>query len=258
MEHSNFHIGTIGWSYDEWVGSFYPEFTQRDRYLEEYSERFNSVEAISTAKKAPSRDSIARWRLKTPDDFKFVMTAPQSVFYGQSPWKPDREFNEFLSRCDMLGGHLGPILIELPRGMGISHLPEVTSFLKKLPKGYVYCVDPRSSDWNHDFFFENLRDCGVALAHSNISSETWRVDTADTVMLRMKGSRARDWPDFSRLRLDKTEEMKKWAARVARLVSADRPVYVLFGNSYAGFAPASAELFKRMVKKMVSRAEGNE
>lgn len=259
MEHSNFHLGTAGWSYDEWVGVFYPEFTTRDRYLQEYSKYFNAVEVMSTARKIPSRDAITRWRNNTPDNFKFAMTAPLSLFSETSPWKPGRDFTNFLKGCELLGGNLGPILLELPWHTGISHLPDASTLFKNLPSGFVYAVEPGNSEWNHEFFYEVLRDCGISMVHSNLSDiETAHVDTADTVYIRMKGRKKKTWQDYSELRIDKRDEMRKWASRVARIVTADRPVYIFFTNQYAGFAPGSAELFKRKVKTVVSTLEGEE
>lgn len=259
MKHPNFHIGTAGWSYDEWVGAFYPEFTTRDRYLVEYSNYFNAVEVMSTARKIPTKDAITRWREKTPDNFKFAMTAPATLFTEFAAWKPGHDFNLFLNRCEMLGGNLGPILLELPWHTGISHLPDASSLFKSLPKGFTYAVDPGNSEWNHAFFFDMLKDHRIALVRTNLSeSSTAAVDTADTVYIRMKGSKKHKWDDYSQIRIDKKEEMRKWAGRVAKLITADRPVYIFFTNHYAGFAPGSAELFKRKVKRFVDAIEGEE
>jgi hypothetical protein len=38
------HIGTSGWSYEHWLGRFYPEEAKGDSQLKQYARSFRSVE----------------------------------------------------------------------------------------------------------------------------------------------------------------------------------------------------------------------
>ncbi len=63
------HIGTMGWSYDFWIGNFYPESS--DNLLGEYAKNFDTVEINNTFYRIPSRDNVLNWKEETPDDFIF-------------------------------------------------------------------------------------------------------------------------------------------------------------------------------------------
>jgi uncharacterized protein YecE (DUF72 family) len=52
------NIGTMGWSYDFWVGSLYPTGTRSSEYLARYSMLFNTVEADSTFYRIPSKKTV--------------------------------------------------------------------------------------------------------------------------------------------------------------------------------------------------------
>ncbi len=54
------HIGTMGWSYDFWIGNFYPEGS--DNLLGEYSKNFDTVEINNTFYRIPSRDTVRNWK----------------------------------------------------------------------------------------------------------------------------------------------------------------------------------------------------
>lgn len=42
------HVGTMGWSYDFWVGNFYPRGLRPSEFLAEYSKHFGTVEVNNT------------------------------------------------------------------------------------------------------------------------------------------------------------------------------------------------------------------
>ena len=50
-----FHVGTSGFSYDEWRPAFYPEGTKKDGMLSYYSSQLPAVRATSTSGEACCR-----------------------------------------------------------------------------------------------------------------------------------------------------------------------------------------------------------
>jgi len=69
------HIGTSGWSFDSWVGSFYPEDISKNKILSYYAKRFETVELNNSFYQLPTEDNIAHWLESTPDAFIFSCKA---------------------------------------------------------------------------------------------------------------------------------------------------------------------------------------
>ena len=73
-------VGTSGYNYPEWRGSFYPEkFTHRQDARRIYAERFPTVEINYTFYRMPTEKLLAGWAAGTPDDFTFTLKAPRRI-----------------------------------------------------------------------------------------------------------------------------------------------------------------------------------
>ena len=55
-----FLVGTSGFSYKEWKGSFYPDDLPNDQMLSYYGERLNAVEINNTFYRMPSWKVLRR------------------------------------------------------------------------------------------------------------------------------------------------------------------------------------------------------
>jgi uncharacterized protein YecE (DUF72 family) len=76
-------IGTSGWSYDDWVGNFYPEALRnaKDQWLGYYGKFLNTVEINSTFYRVPEEFIINNWikKAKRLESFEFSLKLPQLV-----------------------------------------------------------------------------------------------------------------------------------------------------------------------------------
>ena len=73
------HVGTSGYSYPEWRGSFYPERFPGAQMLPYYAERFGTVELNNTFYRMPTVKTIAGWDRDTPVGFVFALKAPRRI-----------------------------------------------------------------------------------------------------------------------------------------------------------------------------------
>ena len=73
------HIGTSGWSYDEWVGDFYPAGTSKCDMLEYYVKQFNSVEINATFYRMPFENMVKGWRNRAPDTFSYSVKGNRQI-----------------------------------------------------------------------------------------------------------------------------------------------------------------------------------
>lgn len=74
-----FWIGTSGFQYPEWKGSFYPEKMPASKMLPYYADHFASTEINYTFRRIPAEKTIVTWSGATPPNFKFAFKAPQRV-----------------------------------------------------------------------------------------------------------------------------------------------------------------------------------
>ena len=79
----NLYVGTSGYSYKEWKGTFYPEDLPEKQMLRFYGERFRAVEINNTFYRMPKESVLEAWGSEVPSDFKFVLKAPQRITHMQ-------------------------------------------------------------------------------------------------------------------------------------------------------------------------------
>ena len=72
-------VGTAGYNYPEWRGTFYPEKFSTDKMLAYYAERFPTVEINYTFYRMPNEKLLAGWSAGTPEHFSFTLKAPRRI-----------------------------------------------------------------------------------------------------------------------------------------------------------------------------------
>lgn len=75
----NLYVGTSGYSYKEWKGTFYPEDLPDKAMLKFYGERFRAVEINNTFYRMPKASVLEAWAGEVPADFKFILKASQPL-----------------------------------------------------------------------------------------------------------------------------------------------------------------------------------
>ena len=74
-----FWVGTSGYNYAEWKGSFYPERFSSKKMLPYYAERLPTVEINYTFYRMPTERLLAGWAEVTPEEFRFTLKAPRRI-----------------------------------------------------------------------------------------------------------------------------------------------------------------------------------
>ena len=59
-------VGTSGYNYPEWKGSFYPEKLPASSMLSYYSERLSTVEINYTYYRMPNAKTLEGWKSRRP------------------------------------------------------------------------------------------------------------------------------------------------------------------------------------------------
>jgi len=124
-------IGTSGWNYRDWRGSFYPEGMPTRRWLSFYATRFDTVEINYTFYRLPSKDACAAWYDQTPEKFRFVVKLSRYITHIKRLRDAEESWDDFIERIAALKHKLGPILLQFPANFRASaaNLESVDEFL---------------------------------------------------------------------------------------------------------------------------------
>ena len=76
-------VGTSGFQYPEWKGSFYPAKFATKAMLPYYAERFSTTEINYSFYRIPAVKTLANWAAETPMPFRFSLKAPQQITHFQ-------------------------------------------------------------------------------------------------------------------------------------------------------------------------------
>lgn len=111
---SELYLGTSGWSYDSWIGDFYPDGTRKSEMLEYYVENFNSVEVNATFYRLPFENMVKGWRNKAHQDFTYSVKGNRRITHYNKLQDIDEYLDRFLSRIFELGSTLKAIFWQFP------------------------------------------------------------------------------------------------------------------------------------------------
>jgi len=191
-------VGTSGYAYREWRGSFYPEKLKPAEMLRYYAERFGAVEINNTFYKLPERGMLERWAEQVPGSFVFVLKASQRITHRQRLSAESKETVDYLfDVAAALGPRLGPVLFQTPPFLK-KDAPRLRAFLDLLPGERPVAFEFRHASWRDDEVYQTLRARNAALvcADTEESDESGApiVPTADWGYLRL---RRRDYDDHA-------------------------------------------------------------
>jgi len=221
-------VGTSGYNYPEWRGSFYPEKFAPAKMLPYYAERFTTVEINYTFYRMPSGKTVAGWDAETPAGFAFALKAPQRITHFARLRDVGDPLHYFLDMAAVLGGKLGPVLFQLPPNFA-RDLSRLGDLLALLPSGGRFAFEFRHASWLADDVYERLRAANAALVIADSeTSSTPLVATADWGYLRLRDEGYTP------------EDIGKWSRTVRDLGERWRDTFVYFKHEESGIGPALA------------------
>jgi uncharacterized protein YecE (DUF72 family) len=229
-------IGTSGWSYQEWVGPFYPN--DRVAKLPFYSRVFDSVEVDSSFFKPPSKSMAAGWTKATNSSFKFSLRLPRTI--GENLSLFESEFEVFARGIEPIrrAGRLGCLLLQLPPGFTFKRRSDLESCFELLPSDIHFAVEFRHHSWDRRETWELLQRFNVACAitDSPIGFPPRPIVTSTThSYIRWDGRGKSDMHDYRY----SERELLVWQDRLAKIETQVPFVYAYFSNYYGGSAPSN-------------------
>lgn len=242
------HIGTMGFSYKDWNGVFYPHEMKARNYLSYYSRVFNSVEIDSSFYGTPGLSTVKRWVYATHPDFLFSLKVPKVITHDLNLVNAGGLMAEFLDRVQILGDRLGVILLQFPPSFDLLHLNNLIDFVRKLPSGFRFAIEIRNQSWYtvEQELADILGEKSIAWASTHYPDLPKKIHiTADFVYIRWIGQHG-SYRVHNYERRDRSEEIIDWLGMIRTVENQVSNVFGYFNNDFAGFAAGTALRFMKL------------
>lgn len=228
------HVGTSGYNFPEWKGSFYPPKLPSSKWLEYYAQQLATVEINYTFYRVPSAKTIAGWDAATPAGFSFVVKAPQRITHIARLKNIDDSLRFFLETVRKLNAKLGPILFQLPPNFK-KDLARLSDLLTQFPADVRAACEFRHASWWSDDVYGLLRSTNTALCVADTEEGTTPFEaTADFGYVRLRDEGYTE------------ESLREWVKKVQALGSAWSDAFVFFKHEEKGMGPKLAAEFVKL------------
>jgi uncharacterized protein YecE (DUF72 family) len=250
------YIGTSGWSYDDWIGPFYPEGIKKGKMLDFYAQEFNLVEINSTFYALPNKYAVLAWNKKVPDDFIFTAKIPKEITHKRFLRDSEPVFKEFYSLMYPLidSGKLGCFLIQLPPKFSTDYKKDLENFLDFLPDTVNFAAEFRHTSWDEsdiDFLKEN--NTAFVVTDSIKMKQDVKI-TADLGYVRWHGRNPKHWYDYEYTE----DELQKWVPKIEHMQHSTEKLYLQFNNHPRGQAITNARMLKDLIDIPYKKAESGQ
>ena len=231
-------VGTSGWQYGDWKERFYPKGLPQREWLPYFAERFPTVEINNTFYMLPKPETFSSWRLRTPDDFVFVVKASRYITHIRRLRDCREPLSRFSRNARRLGRKLGPVLFQLPPNFEADP-GRLEAFLRLLPRTMRAAFEFRHPSWEtrevHDAL--HRRGCALVIA-DRLGKHTPVAFTGRWTYLRFHQGRKTD-PGYTRHMLRRYADL---------LAGADvKEAWVFFNNDPQGAAIRDAHTFTELL-----------
>jgi uncharacterized protein YecE (DUF72 family) len=225
------HVGTSGYNYPEWRGTFYPDDLKNAAMFAFYAGRFRTVEINYTFRRMPTPKTTAGWLAQAPEGFSYALKAPQQITHIRRLKDCQDPLNMFCDAARVLGPHLGPLLFQLPPTFRCD-LDRFEAFLKLVPADVRTAFEFRHDSWLNDDVYALLSAHRAAMCIADFGDKTTPMrPTAPYGYLRLRDEGY--GPD----------DLVKWARTVVDQAAHWNETWVFFKHEEEGKGPEFAKAF---------------
>lgn len=234
------YVGTSGYNYPEWKGSFYPPDLAAPKMLPYYAERFSTVEVNYTFYRMPTAKLVAGWAAQVPPDFRFTLKAPRRITHDRKLRGVGDLVRGFCDAASELGPRLGALLFQLAPTFK-RDTAALDEFLQTLPPRVCGAFEFRHDSWLDEEVYARLRARNLALCIADSETRsTPAITTADYAYLRLRDEGYTE------------DDIANWADTVRNLGAQVKDVYVYFKHEEEGKGPYFGRL---LIEKLAGRSD---
>jgi uncharacterized protein YecE (DUF72 family) len=261
---ARYHIGTAGWSYEDWEGIVYPPVKGRGFHPLLFLANYINIVEINSTFYRPATPALAlSWLRKVEGDPDFLFSVKlHQVFSHQRQGFSQKDVEEFKAGIELLHARnrLAALLVQFPWSYAAT--AENRSYLVRLFEhfaGFPIALEIRHASWDTPAFYDLLRERRVAFC--NIDQPLFKNSIApsaistnpDFAYVRLHGRNTKNWFREDAGRDDRydylytKDELQDWIQRIKDLGTKSSKVYVITNNHYRGQAMANALQIRNMI-----------
>jgi len=235
-------IGTSGYHYKHWLGTFYPPKTPAAKMLPYYVQHFDTLELNNSFYRLPTVAAFASWRDATPGNFVFSVKASRFITHNKKLKDPENALDNILLRAAHLGKKLGPVLFQLPPHWKVN-AGRLEGLLEVLPRNHRYVFEFRETSWMTAEIYRLLRRFNAAFCIYELAGYQSPYEiTADFAYVRLHG------PDAGKYQGSYSNSvLRQWADRIDEWSTKLKSIYLYFDNDQAGYAAHNAMTLRKML-----------
>lgn len=230
-------IGTSGYNYPEWRGTFYPEKFPAGKMFAYYAERFTTVEINATFYRMPTTKNTEAWREQAPDGFLYTLKAPRRITHDTRLKDCKDSVDFFCDSARALEDHLGTLLFQLPPNFKCD-IDRFRTFLGWLPPDMRAAFEFRHDSWLNDEVYAALGERGAALCIADFGDKT----TPVVATARHGYFRLRD-EGYT------PPDLERWAAALLERQTDWDDAFVYFKHEDEGKGPEFAKAFTEILAR---------
>jgi uncharacterized protein YecE (DUF72 family) len=236
-------IGTSGYQYDHWKGTFYPEGLPKRSWFGYYAGHFDTVEINNTFYRLPGPEVFEHWREQAPKGFCFAVKYSRYGSHLKRLKDPEPAVERFLRSAERLEETFGPILVQLPPRWQADP-GRLEAFLQAAGATHRWTLEFRDASWLSESVLAILDRFGAALCIHDHLAEHPRPVTAGFVYLRYHGTQAGG--DYQEGYLAREAD---W---IQGRLAEGLDVYAYFNNDQHGHALRNAATLKQLLQSELS------
>jgi uncharacterized protein YecE (DUF72 family) len=250
-------VGTSGYSFPDWVGTFYPAGTSREGMFELYARQFAAVELNFTYYRMPTLSAIDGLTRRSPEGFSFWVKANQQLTHEQNR-SVAAEFLDSLSPMAE-AGKLSGILLQFPQSFHrtLETRQYLAAVLEDL-SGPPLAVEFRHQSWADPSVAAGLRARNTTLVIPDVPDVPglYRARaqlTTRTGYLRLHSRSAEKWHAGMAARYDydySPAELTDLADQWSPLDEGLDRLNVFFNNCHRGQAAQNAAAFQKILQDL--------
>ena len=221
-------IGTSGYNYPEWKGTFYPADLSAAKMLPYYAARFPTVEINYTFYRMPNEKLVGGWAAQTPEPYQLTLKAPRRITHDSRLKNCGDLVRAFCGVAGTLGGKLGALLFQLPPNLK-KDVALLDSFLDTFPPHVCAAFEFRHESWLDEEVYARLRARNLALC----VADSERLSTPVVVTANYGYFRLRDEGYTA-------DDIARWGDVIREKASSCDDVFVYFKHEESGKGPAFA------------------
>ena len=234
------HVGTSGWGYAAWRGTFYPDELPDNQRLSYYARFLDAVEINTSFYHLPKPQQIRGWEAIVPKDFTFTVKGSRYITHMKRLAEPEESLPKLMTLLEVQKKP-SPVIFQLPPRFP-KNAERLEAFLSALPGGRRYAIEFRDPDWHSEDIYTLLRahNVGFCLFEKG-ELRSPKLYTADFSYVRLHGRKEGYKGCYSQAAL---RAWHRW------LAEQRRDAYIFFDNTDEElYALENAQSFRQLAEK---------